>query len=88
MFWTGTVRHGRTRQGKARHSRGSSLAHDLIFQSLACELSSGNDQNGGTRAHLLPALTLAQRALCAAAILLRPAAEIVVFFRVDFPARR
>jgi len=32
--------------------------------------------------------TFAQRALCAAAILLRPAAEMVLFFRPDFPPRR
>ena len=34
------------------------------------------------RTHFLPARTLAHRALCAAAILLRPAAEIVRFLRV------
>ena len=35
-------------------------------------------------AYFFAALTFAQRALCAAAILLRPAAEIVLFFRLDF----
>jgi hypothetical protein len=41
-----------------------------------------------TRTYFLPALTFAQRALCAAAILLRPAAEMVLFFRLDFPPRK
>jgi len=34
----------------------------------------------------LAALAFAQRAPCAAAILVRPAAEMVLFFRLDFPA--
>ncbi len=38
--------------------------------------------------HFLAALIFAQRALCAAAILLRPEAEMVLLFRPDFPARR
>ena len=49
-------------------------------------LCSGSNQNGGTRAHFLAALAFAQRAPCAAAILVRPAAEMVLFFRLDFPA--
>jgi len=48
----------------------------------------GNDQNDRTCSHFLAALIFAQRALCAAAILLRPAAEMVLFFRLDFLPRR
>jgi hypothetical protein len=51
-------------------------------------VAGGNDQNGTVNgAHFLPALTLAQRALCAAAILFLPAAEMVLFLQPDFPAR-
>jgi hypothetical protein len=53
-----------------------------------CVPGGGNDQNGRTCSHFLAALTFAQRALCAAAILLRPAAEMVLFFRLDFLPRR
>ena len=48
----------------------------------------GRWTDAGPCAHFLAALTLAQRALCAAAILLRPAAEMVLFFRLDFLPRR
>jgi hypothetical protein len=40
------------------------------------------------RAHFLAALTLAQRALRAAAILLRPAADMVRFFPIALFSRR
>src|ERR1700676_57145 len=53
-----------------------------------CLPEGGNDQNGRNGAHFLAALIFAQRALCAAAILLRPAAEMVLFFRLDFLPRR
>ena len=45
-------------------------------------------ERGTAGSYFLAALTFAQRALCAAAIRLRPAADMVRFFPADLATRR
>jgi hypothetical protein len=75
----------KTAKGLYFRERGAMLNDDELLLFRDCRPFFGHSYEVGTFLYFFDALIFAQRALCAAAILLRPAADMALFFRLDFP---